>query len=84
MSTRAQSLYMTSITTVKVTTTTTTTITASSSVTRVSQPTPEKPNTHARSPFPAPEELLVPKPGQAVEGYYLVTVGSECGIFFSL
>jgi hypothetical protein len=26
----------------------------------------------------------MPEPGQKIEGYYLVTVGRECGIFFTL
>jgi hypothetical protein len=40
--------------------------------------------THPRSPAPFPEELLMPEPGQNIEGYYLVTVGRECGIFFTM
>jgi len=40
--------------------------------------------THPHSPGPFPEELLMPEPGQKIEGYYLVTVGRECGIFFTL
>jgi hypothetical protein len=84
MSTRAEPSY-TLTTTVKVTTTITTTIRASSPVAHIPEPTPQGPDlSNAHSPFPTPEELLMPTPGQIVEGYYLVTFGRECGIFFTL
>ena len=34
-------------------------------------------------PVPMPENLQQPKEGQHIQGYYLVTVGRECGIFFT-
>jgi hypothetical protein len=36
-------------------------------------------------PVPSPEALASQKPreGQHIQGFYLVTTGQECGIFFS-
>lgn len=34
-------------------------------------------------PIPRPEDLAGPEEGEITEGYYLVTVGQQCGIFFS-
>jgi hypothetical protein len=64
-------------------TTTITTITSVTSTTDYVKPTSSD-LTHPRSTCPFPEELLMPEPGQKIEGYYLVTVGRECGIFFTL
>ena len=34
-------------------------------------------------PVPRPEDLQGPREGQHIQGFYLVTIGRECGIFFS-
>lgn len=34
-------------------------------------------------PVPHPDEIRMPQPGQHVHGYYVITRGRECGIFFN-